>query len=340
MAKEIKIGILAIVALGLIYWGYKFILGKNIFLQSNFYNVLYEDVQGLQRGTPVRVSGVQIGVVADIQLLPDRLDQVLVILDLDKGTLLPPDTKAIIVHTSAMGAKVIVLEYEKPCTENCLEQGSYLVGISKNLLASMASPEVVKEYMSIVSSSTTALIDTLNKMLLGDDNNSNLGKIIHKMDATMTNLQSSTYQLDQLMKASSNDIKGTLSSVNELTTELAQNKAKLTKIMSDVANITGDLTQADIKKMMVDAQGAIANLKGTLEKAESSLAGFSTLMDDVNKGEGSLGKMMKSDELYNNLNQMAQHLDSLTADFQQKPYRYMPLKSRRKVQKYDRQDAN
>lgn len=337
MAKEIKIGILAIVSVGLVYWGYKFILGRNILIKSNTYNVLYEDVQGLQRGTPVRVSGVQVGVVADIQLLPDRLDKVLVILDLDKGTKLPKDTRAVIVHTSAMGAKAINLMYDHPCTEDCLEQGAYLTGESKNLLASMASPQVVEDYMKVVSEKTTALMDSLNRMLI-DGNEEGLGRIVNNIDATMAHLKSTTQQLDQLMRASSGDIRGTLSSTNELTTELANNKAKLTQIMDDLAHITGDLSKADMEKMMQNAQGAIANLKGTLEKAETSLAGFSTLVDDINSGKGTLGMLMKSDELYLNLNRMIQDIDSLAWDFKHKPYRYMPLKSRRKVQKYDRQD--
>ena len=339
MAKEIKIGLLAIISVALVYWGYKFILGKNILFKSNFYNVLYEDVQGLQRGTPVRVSGVQIGVVSDIQLLPDRLDEVLVILDLDKGTHLPKETIARIVHTSAMGAKAILLIYDKPCSGDCLEPGAYLKAESKNLLASMSSPEVVEDYLNVITKKTTALVDTLNKMLMTGDQSKGLGSIIHKMDATMTNLQSSTAQLDQLLKSSSSNIKGTLASVDELTEELAKNKAHLTKVMQDVSKIAGDLSKADMEKIMADAQGAITNLKGTLEKAETSLSGFSTMMDKINQGEGSIGKMMKSEELYNNLNQMAMHIDSLASDIKNKPYRYIPLKSRRKVRKLDRLDA-
>ena len=49
--------------------------------------------------------------------------------------------------------------------------------------------------------------------------------------------------------------------------------------------------------------------------------------------------MLKDEELYNNLNDMSKRIDSLVNDFKLKPYRYMPLKSRRKVQKYDAQDG-
>jgi phospholipid/cholesterol/gamma-HCH transport system substrate-binding protein len=36
---------------------------------------------------------------------------------------------------------------------------------------------------------------------------------------------------------------------------------------------------------------------------------------------------------------MSQRIDSLVSDFQAKPYRYMPLKSKRKVEKYDKQEG-
>ena len=45
MSNEVKIAILAIAALGLSYWGYKFILGKNVLVNSNIYYVEYDDVQ-------------------------------------------------------------------------------------------------------------------------------------------------------------------------------------------------------------------------------------------------------------------------------------------------------
>lgn len=339
MVKEVKIGILVIVAFALSFWGYKFILGSNILIESNSYKVLYEDVLGLQIGTQVRISGVQKGVVSDIQLLPDDKEQVLVILDLEKGIQFPKNTKAVIIATSMMGAKAIVMEYDKPCQgDGCAEVGSYLVGESRNLLASMANPDIVKEYMEIISTQMKALADTLNNTLLSADGNNPLGKMMLDMQQTMANLNSGTAQLDQLLRNSSGNISQSLAHVEALTQELEDNKGKITSIIDNADKISKQLANGDLENTLKEVNGAIANLKATLKSADTSLAGFSTMMEKANKGEGSLGKLLKDEALYNNLNRMSKSIDSLMVDFKQKPYRYIPLKSRRKVQKYDKKD--
>ena len=48
MSNEVKIGLLAIVAIALSFWGYKFILGKNMLVKSNIFKVYYENVDGLK----------------------------------------------------------------------------------------------------------------------------------------------------------------------------------------------------------------------------------------------------------------------------------------------------
>jgi phospholipid/cholesterol/gamma-HCH transport system substrate-binding protein len=338
MAKEIKIGILVIVAIALSFWGYKFILGSNILVQSNSYKVLYEDVEGLQIGTHVRISGVQKGVVAGIELLPDDKELVLVTLDMEKGIQIPKDSKAVIIATSMMGAKAIVMEYEKPCSgSDCAESGSYLAGETRNLLASMASPNVVNEYMEIIKTQMKALVDTLNHALTADDGSSSVGNIMKDLEQTMTNLNSGTGQLDHLLRKSSGDISNSLSNVESLTQELENNKDKIGSIVDNADKITKQLADGDLQNTLKEVNAAIKNLKATLASADSSLEGISTLVDSANKGEGSLGKLLKDEALYNNLNTMSLRIDSLVNDFQTNPYRYVPLKSKRKVDKYDKQ---
>lgn len=340
MAKEVKIGILAIVAIALSFWGYKFILGSNILKQSNSYFVLYEDVEGLQIGTHVRISGIQKGVVSGIELLPDDKEHVLVTLDMEKGIRVPKNTKAVIVATSMMGAKAIILEYGAPCSgDDCAEPGSYLAGQTKNLLASMASPQVVEEYMEIIKTEMKSLVDSLNKALF-TDSESGLGEIMNDLKQTMANLNSGTSQLDNLMRRSSGDISQSLANIEALTKELDSKKGSIGNIVDNADKLTKQLAEGDIENTLKEVKAAITSLKATLTSADNTLTGLSMMMESANKGEGSLGKLLKDDALYNNLNSMSRQIDSLVTDFQNKPYRYMPLKSKKKVDKYDKQDAS
>ena len=72
MSNETKIGLLAIIAIALSIWGYKFVRGKNILVKSNIYFVEYTDVDQLKTSSPVLINGFQVGVVADIYLKPDK----------------------------------------------------------------------------------------------------------------------------------------------------------------------------------------------------------------------------------------------------------------------------
>ena len=93
MSNEIKVALLALAALGLSYWGYKFIIGKNILKNSNVYYVEFDHVDLMQTSSPVTISGVQVGFVAEIAPIIEE-QKVLVTLDLQKNLNIPKSTVA------------------------------------------------------------------------------------------------------------------------------------------------------------------------------------------------------------------------------------------------------
>ena len=97
---------------------------------------------------------------------------------------------------------------------------------------------------------------------------------------------------------------------------------------------------ADLKKTLTEVNASLSNLKTTLTKAETAMGSINAMVGKINNGEGSLGKLVSDDRLYDNLNSLSFKMDTLLEDFHDKPYRYMPFKSRRKVLKFDKKDAN
>ncbi len=341
MSNEVKIGLLAIVTIALAFWGYKFILGKNILVKSNTYQVLYNNVGGLQIGTTVRINGVSVGSVADITLLPDDNEQVLVILDLNKNINIPKNTVAAITSIGFMGGQVIVLEYDKPCQgSECAESGSFIKGETRGLLASMMGVEELKNYLEVLKTGLVEVLDSLDEKLLDPNSDSPLAKSIQDLQSTMANLNSATGRVDDLLRKSSNNIDGSLANLNTFTGALAEKQDAIAGIIDNANTLSKDLAEADLKETMAEAQAAITQLKAAIKTADGALNGMSELVSQINSGEGSLGKLIKDEKLYNNLNGLSQRADSLITDIQERPYRYMPLKGRKKVQRYDRLDAN
>ncbi|MCO6488495.1 MAG: MCE family protein [Phaeodactylibacter sp.] len=339
MSNEVKVGILAVVAIALSVWGYKFIRGKNLLLQANTYKVYYPRVDRMQVGTQVFINGVEVGNVASVNLLSDVDRTVEVVLDLKPGMTIPKDTKAVIVSTGFMGGKAIMLEYPRPCSgDDCAKSGDVLEGEFRGLLGSMVGEDNVEQYVGIIKEGLQDVIDTLNRALL-EDPDSPLGKSLKDLESTLANLNSATGQLDGLLRSSSGSIDGTLANLNAITGNLKRNNDKINSILGNADSLSSQLVAADLEQTLREVNGAIAGLKTTMESANSALDGVSDVVGKIKNGEGSLGRLMSDEELYNNISELSQRADSLINDFQDRPYRYMPFKSRSKVKKFDRKDA-
>jgi phospholipid/cholesterol/gamma-HCH transport system substrate-binding protein len=340
MSNEVKVGLLAIVAIAVSYWGYKFIMGKNVLLKSNTYKVYYPKVDRMQVGTQVFINGVSVGSVAKVDLLNDVDRTVEVVLDLIPDMTIPKDARAVIVSTGFMGGKAIKLMYDKPCSgDDCAEPGDTIEGEFKGLLDSMVGEEAVGDYASILQKSLQKVIDTLNYALLSEESGSPIANTMRNLDATMANLNSSTSQLDRLLRGSSGNIASSLESVESITGNLEKNNAKISAILANADSLSSQLVATDLEKTVREINASIQQLKGTLENADKAIAGVSGVVEGINAGEGTLGQLVKDEALYRNISNLTREADSLITDFQDRPYRYMPLKSRRRVERFDRQDA-
>jgi phospholipid/cholesterol/gamma-HCH transport system substrate-binding protein len=142
-----------------------------------------------------------------------------------------------------------------------------------------------------------------------------------------------------MLASSSGNINGSLKNLNEITQSLASSKAKIGNIIDNADKFSGQLNQMDLKKTMTEVDQTIAGLKNTLGKADQALNSVGGLVTDMQSGKGTLGRLLKSDSLYNEISKFSASADSLSKDLKNRPYRYIPLKGRKRVLRYDKQDA-
>jgi len=60
-----------------------------------------------------------------------------------------------------------------------------------------------------------------------------------------------------------------------------------------------------------------------LESFEKSMATLQLLIQDINEGKGSLGKLLKDESLYNNLNEVVDNTNDLINDVKENPTKYV-----------------
>lgn len=346
MSNETKIGILTVVAVTLSILGYKFIMGQNIFTTSTLLNVEYEQVDNLVSSSPIQINGYQVGIVSKVFLKED-MSTIGVILNINKGIKIHKNAVAEIVSASIMGGKMIRIVNNPPCNgADCVQSGDQIRGRTIGILNSMMPQEDMQNYLTFVKDNLGDAYDTLNAKLRDPDPNNGIGQTVRDLQGSLANLRATTDQLNGLMLASSGKIDRTLTNFEKISSTIGNNTDKINTILASADDFGKQLATLDLKSTMSKADSTMASanlavdqLTLTLQTADKAMADVQLMLAKVKKGEGNVGLLLNDEKLYHNLNSMSMRLDSFLTDFQDKPYRYMPLKSRNKVRRYDRKDA-
>lgn len=339
MSNETRIGILAIVAIGLSLWGYKFIMGSNMFSSSLMLKTEYADVAQLSKSNPVFLNGKQIGVVSDIYFEPTALQSVIVELEITEDLPIPKSAKAELMSTGLIGGKGIELKFDGPCSgANCAVEGDKIQGTQKGFLETyLGQPTDAKEYVDVATNGLGTMVDTITKKL--GQPGTPLYESYQDIDEVLKNLTIMTNRMNRLIAASSGSLEGTLSNMQSITATIEQSNGQIADILGSAAAFTSNLEKVELDKTLKEAEATFAKLSSTLEATNKVMADVNQLTGKMSNGEGTIGKLLEDEELYNRLNKAVNRADSLMTNIQEKPYRFIPLKSRNRVKKYDKKDG-
>jgi phospholipid/cholesterol/gamma-HCH transport system substrate-binding protein len=338
MSKEIKIALLVITALLVSIWGYKYIIGKNLLKKSNVYYVDYQNVNRITISTPVKYLGYQVGFVSEVTPNLEK-ELIRLTLDLDENMALPKGSTANILTETFMGGASIILTIPGGCSGNCLPSGSVIGGKNLGILGSMVDKDDLKTYIKVFQEGISVLIDSLSQQMASGDSDSKMGKSIDDLSKTIENLELLTRQMNGIMSASGKNINQSMASLSSILKNIETNNEEITNLLGNVSDISKQIKDGDAKKSMEAINSTLTGLQMTLKSADTTFSGLNDIITNVNAGKGSLGKLVKDDELVNNIQDLSKHLDSLLLDLKERPYRYIPLKSKKKTEKIDRQNV-
>ncbi|MBK9269986.1 MAG: MCE family protein [Saprospiraceae bacterium] len=318
LSSEVKIGILATVTLAILVIGYRFLKGSNLFDRSKLYYAMYRDVEMLDASAPVLARGIKVGTVIKVALKPDNPDSVIVTMDVKEEIKLPVDAVAVLVSTGLMGGKAIELRFHHHCEDDCMPNKSFIRSETQSLLGGMVNTQELKSYMKDLGPD----LDTLmNKSQLG----SNVNKSSVDLAITLQNFAEISKQLQSLLKSSDRHIQNSLQNIDKLTNSLASNTKTIDKTLHHLSAITEQLKEADPGKLVKNSDQAIQEINKTVTEAKEAVKQLSNLLTEIDKGQGSLGKLIKDPALFKNLEKSTKNIDLLLQDMRLNPNRYIHI---------------
>lgn len=304
LSRELKTGIIVIGGILLFILGFSYLKATPLFDNSKTFYAVYDDVGGLQPGTQVSINGFSVGKVNDIRF-KDKTGKLMVTFTVDSDFQFSKNSIAELYDTGIIGGKGIQII---PVFDNAkmAESGDTLVTKTKPGLT-----DLVQQNLAPLQTKVEGAISNADSLLI------NVNDVLDAK--TKRDLQSSIAGLNDLIKS----FKVTTNSLNSL---MANNKedlegslANIKKITDDFAKISTSLSEAELDKSIAGLQKTVTNLDNLLTK--------------IDKGEGSLGKLMNNEELYNNLAGASKELDLLLQDFRLNPKRYVNVSVFGKKQK-------
>ncbi|WP_448698618.1 MlaD family protein [Mucilaginibacter sp. AW1-3] len=302
ISNETKIGALTVVSVAILILGYSFLKGNDIFTSENRFYATYNTVDGLSVSKPVLVNGFPIGRVSRMTLLADG--RTLVELKVEPKYDIPKNTLAKLEGTDLLGSKAIIFELGD--SKVMAEDKDTLRADIKGGLAESLQP--VQKKVEMIIAKMDSILSSVNN-IMNPRFQKNVDRSFNSIANTLQSLEGMSKKVDNLVGVQSVRINNILTNVESISANLKTNSVYLTKTMSNFNKVSDDVASANIKQTINNANQAIVDLQTTI--------------GNINKGQGSLGKLLTDDEMYNHLRDASANLDKLLIDLKANPKRYV-----------------
>jgi phospholipid/cholesterol/gamma-HCH transport system substrate-binding protein len=288
ISRELKTGVIAIGIIVLFIWGYNFLKDQSVYDSIRTFYVEYSNVQGLKQNSEVTINGLAIGKVSNIYFHPSRTGKLLVQLDVTNNIEFSTNSVTKIYSPgliSPMAIKIVMANDGAVIAKNKdTLQGEIDLGILGTIDDQIGPLKTKLE--SFVSNTDSLILDFSN--LLDAENQRNL-------KLSIKNFKNLSYKVDEILENNKEMVDSLLIHTNTS--------------MRNLSEMTDSLKKAD--------------LAATVIKLQTTLDSFNSVLDSIQSGNGSIGKLMNDDALYNNLEAASKELEELLNDFKLHPKRYV-----------------
>lgn len=297
LSSEAKAGVIGIVSLAVLIWGINYLKGRNILSSTYSLIALYYESGGLETSAPVVMNGVKIGYVDEIILRPDEVPPVKVVLNIEKSFPVDKFATADLFSADLLGTKAIrILKTAE--TRRLKDNDTITTSVTPDMLNSIRDQitPVVVQVNSLAGS-----LDTLAKKIHSLMNSENTRIILQDISSVSESLKQSLI--------SGGSLNQTFQNLNNFTSTLSHQQDEIASMISHLNSIAENVDSSGIKEITA--------------KFDKLASQFSILLDQINSGSGSAGRLIYSDSLVTNLEILIFDLDKLVRDLNENPQDYV-----------------
>lgn len=285
-SREIKVGAFAILCVFLLFFGFNYLKGVNIFSSIHAYHGVYTDIHGLETQAPVYIKGYKVGQVDNIAYDFTRDSAFTVDISIKRNINLPVGTRMALVSDGIMG------------------------GMAVELVLPVGQTDMLASGATLPTAYTPGLLDGLQESVIKP-----LGNTLASLDTVIAQLKS---QLDN------DHIEHILASADGAVADLQTTSASLKRLMNNqVPSIVSkaDTAMTDLQQVVADVRAA--DLKSTVASVDTAIANVNLLLTDVRSKEGTIGMLINDKALYSHIDSAILSVDSLLVDLKANPKRYV-----------------
>lgn len=296
ISQEVKVGLLAVVALLMLFFGFNFLKGSDFFSSNHKYTVIYDNIDGLTASNPVQINGLTVGQIRNIKILQDQGNKLLVTVEIKSGIRVTRGSRAVLADDGLLGGKLIRLGINPGAPE--LENGGQLLSAKESGLSAL-----IKEKTLPVLNNVDSLTYQLNRVVGQFDQT---GVVLNQ---TLRSANAGVRTLDLAINENRAGLRTTLDNVNRLSSSLVETEKQLKPILAKADTFTDSLQGLQLKQTLGSVNKTVDNLQ--------------KILGAINDGQGSLGKLTSNDSLYRNVNATTASLEKLLTDLRENPKRYV-----------------
>ena len=284
LSYEIKTAILVLSGIVLFIIGFSYLKSNDVFVSDRVFYAVYDDVEGVSKGTPVTISGFNVGSVQDIKFYKNT-SKLLLKFRVENDFTFSKNSIAQIYETGLIGGKAlsVIPKYGEQLAKNGDTLKSSIAPGLTELVNDKLSPLQEKIESMVVSADSVLL--SLNSVL-NNEAKLHIQSSITNFSSTVADLKSSASTLDDMLNKNKNQINNIISNVNETSNEL-----------SNLSIVVDNLTQSS----------------NSIEK----------IVNEISNGDGSLNKLIFEDDLINSLDAASKNINLLIKDLRLNPKRYV-----------------